>query len=168
MSPRTREVLPGWIALLVVAALARSAGGAIPFVLMRPVEMGLEQGLYSPRVAASVTFALAGVYQLTPLREVCLAKCRSPMTVLSVATAGPAAFRDLRAGALHGAWCLACCWALMAVLALVGQMNVAAMVLLALFIFVEKTTRYGVPAGRVAGLAMLAASVTVAVGALSN
>lgn len=51
----------------------------------------------------------------------------------------------------------------MAVLALVGLMNVAAMVALAVFIFVEKTTRFGVPAGRVAGMVMLVAAVAVLV-----
>lgn len=148
--------------LLLFAAgylLVWSVAGALAFVLIRPVERGLEAGLYSSRAAAATVFALAGLYQLSPLREACLAKCRSPMAVLSVASAGPAAMRDLRAGAIHGAWCLGCCWALMAVLALVGLMNLAAMVILAVFIFVEKTTRYGVPAGRLAGLAFLAASL---------
>ena len=134
------------------------AAGALAFMLMRPIERGLASGIYSARSSAAMIFALAGLYQLSPLREACLARCRSPMTVLSRVTTGPAALRDLRAGALHGAWCLGCCWALMAVLALVGLMNVTAMVAMAVFIFVEKTTRYGVPAGRVAGILMLAAS----------
>ncbi len=134
------------------------AAGALAFVLMRPVERGLASGIYSARTAATTIFALAGIYQLSPLREACLARCRSPMTVLGRVTAGPAALRDLRAGALHGAWCLGCCWALMAVLALVGLMNVAAMATMAVFIFVEKTTRYGIPAGRLAGILMLAAA----------
>jgi predicted metal-binding membrane protein len=108
-----------------------------------------------------VVFALAGLYQLSPLREACLARCTSPMALLGVATSGRAQLRDLRAGTLHGAWCLACCWALMAVLALVGLMNVAAMAVLAVFIFVEKTTRYGVVAGRVAGVLMLVAAGAV-------
>jgi predicted metal-binding membrane protein len=144
--------------------LVWAAAGALAFVLMRPVEQGLANGWYSSRVAATAIFLLAGIYQLSPLREACLAKCRSPMTVLGVVTAGPAALRDLRAGAIHGAWCLACCSALMAVLALVGLMNVAAMVGLAVFIFVEKTTRYGVPAGRIAGVAMLAAAAATITG----
>ena len=147
--------------LLLFAAgylIAWGAAGALAFVLMRPIERGLASGAYSGRTAASTIFALAGLYQLSPLREACLARCRSPMTVLSRVTAGPAALRDLRAGALHGAWCLGCCWALMAVLALVGLMNVVAMAAMAAFIFVEKTTRYGVPAGRIAGVLMLAAA----------
>jgi predicted metal-binding membrane protein len=139
--------------------LVWSVAGLLAFVLMRPIEDGLDAGLYSPRMAAVAVFALAGTYQLSPLREACLAKCRSPLAVLSVATAGPRALRDLRAGALHGAWCLACCWSLMAVLALVGLMNVLAMVGFAVFIFVEKTSRFGVPAGRAAGVLMLLAAV---------
>jgi predicted metal-binding membrane protein len=142
-----------------------AAAGVLAFALMRPVERMLATGMASGRTVAAVVFALAGVYQLSPLREACLAHCTSPMALMGVATSGTARLRDLRAGALHGAWCLACCWALMAVLSLVGLMNVAAMVALAAFIFVEKTTRYGVVAGRVAGILMLvAAGAVLAVG----
>lgn len=135
-----------------------ASAGVAAFALMRPVELGIATGLYSAQSATATVLALAGLYQLSALREACLSKCRSPAAVLGLATAGPAPLRDLRAGALHGAWCLACCWSLMAVLALVGLMNVAAMVALAVFIFAEKTTRFGVPAGRLAGLLMLAAA----------
>lgn len=233
MSPRTREALPGWIALLILAVLAWrrtladaatmsdapgtmgmplapflgmwipmmaammlpaiapvailwsrtiartaapaariarltlfaagylavwSAAGLVAYAVMRPIEDGLDAGLYSSRAAAVAIFSLSGAYQLSPWREACLAKCRSPITVLGVATSGRPLLRDLRAGALHGTWCLACCWALMAVLALVGLMNVPLMVLLAALIFLEKTTPYGVPAGRIAGVLMLVAA----------
>jgi predicted metal-binding membrane protein len=141
--------------------LVWSAAGLVAFGVMRPIEQGLHAGHFTARSTAFAVFALAGVYQLSPLREACLAKCRSPLTILGIATSGPPLLRDIRAGALHGAWCLACCWALMAVLALVGLMNVAAMVVLAVFIFVEKTTRFGVQAGRVAGALMLVASVVL-------
>jgi len=141
-----------------------SAAGVLAFVLMRPIERVLDAGLVSGRTVAAAVFALAGAYQLSPLREACLAHCTSPTALLGVATSGPARLRDLRAGALHGAWCLACCWALMAVLALVGLMNVAAMVVLAVFIFIEKTTRYGVAAGRLAGVLMLVAAGAVLAG----
>lgn len=138
-----------------------SAAGVLAFVLMRPIERALETGLVSGRTVAAVVFALAGLYQLSPLREACLAHCTSPTALLGVATSGPARLRDLRAGMLHGAWCLACCWALMAVLALVGLMNVGAMAVLAVFIFIEKTTRYGVATGRLAGVLMLVAAGAV-------
>jgi predicted metal-binding membrane protein len=164
--PRQAERIRRLLLFATGYLLVWAAAGALAFALIRPIEFGLEAGVYSARTAASGIFGLAGLYQLSPLREACLAHCRSPMTVLGVATAGPAAMRDLRAGAVHGGWCLACCWSLMAVLALVGLMNVAAMVGLAVFIFVEKTTRFGAPAGRVAGVLMIAAAVgTFAIGA---
>ncbi len=158
--PRQMERIARMLMFAGGYLVAWGAGGVLAFVLMRPIERGLASGIYSARTAATTIFALAGIYQLSPLREACLAKCRSPMTVLGRVTAGPGALRDLRAGALHGAWCLGCCWALMAVLALVGLMNVAVMAGMAVFIFVEKTTRYGIPAGRLAGILMLVAAVT--------
>ncbi len=163
--PRSFERVTRLLLFSAGYLVAWGAAGALAFVLMRPIERGLASGIYSARSAAAMIFALAGLYQLSPLREACLARCRSPMTVLGRVTAGPRALRDLRAGALHGAWCLGCCWALMAVLALVGLMNVAAMVAMAVFIFIEKTTRYGVPAGRLAGILMLAASGATLAGA---
>lgn len=157
--------------LLLFAAgylLVWTAAGVLAYGLMRPVELAIETGMFSARTAATSIFAFAGVYQLSPLREACLAKCRSPVAILGKVTAGPRQLRDLRAGALHGAWCLACCWSLMAVLALVGLMNVPAMVALAVFIFLEKATSLGVPAGRLAGLLMLAAALVTLTGAVPN
>jgi predicted metal-binding membrane protein len=142
-----------------------TGAGVLAYAMIRPVEIGADAGLYSRRAAAVTVFVVAGLYQLSPLREACLAKCRSPMTVLGVATAGSALLRDLRAGALHGAWCLACCWSLMAILALLGLMNVTAMVVLAVLVFAEKTSRFGVPAGRLAGLLMLMAAALTAAAA---
>lgn len=79
----------------------------------------------------------AGVYQLTPLKEACLTKCRSPMMFLAER------WRHGRLGALdvgarHGAWCLGCCWALMAALFAVGVMSLGWMALIAAFIAGEK------------------------------
>src|SRR5262249_21183011 len=73
----------------------------------------------------------AGIYQLTPLKDVCLSKCRSPMSFLMTS------WRDGKAGAiqmgvLHGAYCLGCCWLLFVILLPLGVMNVAAMVVIAL------------------------------------
>ena len=75
----------------------------------------------------------AAVYQVTPLKQACLVKCRSPMMFLAER------WRDGRAGALelgvrHGAWCLGCCWALMAALFAVGVMSLGWMALIAAFI----------------------------------
>jgi predicted metal-binding membrane protein len=87
-------------------------------------------------VTAGVIVA-AALYQVTPLKEVCLVKCRSPMMFLAER------WRHGRAGALelgarHGAWCLGCCWALMAGLFAVGVMSLGWMALIAAFIAAEK------------------------------
>ncbi|WP_257002353.1 DUF2182 domain-containing protein [Streptomyces sp. WZ.A104] len=89
-------------------------------------------------------FLLAGVHQLSPLKNVCLSHCRSPMGQL-VRYAGyrSGAARDLRVGVHHGLYCVGCCWGLMIVLIPLGTMNIAAMAALAVVIFVEKLWRLG-------------------------
>jgi predicted metal-binding membrane protein len=89
------------------------------------------------RWIAGVTLLAAAVYELTPLKDVCLGKCRSPLGFLL------GAWRDgrrgaLRMGAAHGAWCVGCCWALMASLFALGVMSIAWMALVAGLIAAEK------------------------------
>ena len=71
-------------------------------------------------VLAVAIFAACGVYQLTPLKDRCLARCRSPLGFLLKLGAYRGRTRDLRAGLYHGAFCLARCWALMALLVAFG------------------------------------------------
>jgi predicted metal-binding membrane protein len=90
------------------------------------------------RWAAGITLLVAAVYELTPLKDVCLGKCRSPLGFLLTS------WREGRRGAVemgarHGAWCLGCCWALMASLFALGVMSVAWMALVAGMIALEKT-----------------------------
>jgi predicted metal-binding membrane protein len=80
----------------------------------------------------------AAVYELTPLKNVCLSKCRSPIGFLLGAwRAGLGG--ALGMGARHGTWCIGCCWALMASLFALGVMSIAWMALVAALIAVEKT-----------------------------
>jgi predicted metal-binding membrane protein len=86
---------------------------------------------------AGATLIVAAVYELTPLKDVCLGKCRSPLGFLL------GAWRDGLSGALemgmrHGAWCVGCCWALMASLFALGVMSLAWMAFVAGVIAVEK------------------------------
>ena len=106
--------------------------------------------------AASVLIA-AAVYELTPLKEVCLSKCRSPLGFLL------GHWRDGRRGALelgarHAFWCLGCCWALMAGLFALGVMSVWWMAVVAAVIALEKTLPWKrlVTAGTAALLVALA------------
>jgi predicted metal-binding membrane protein len=87
---------------------------------------------------AAATLVLAAVYEVTPLKNVCLAKCRSPLgSLLGSWRAGPTG--ALRMGMRNGAWCVGCCWALMASLFALGVMSVTWMALVAVIIAVEKT-----------------------------
>jgi predicted metal-binding membrane protein len=89
------------------------------------------------RSIAGGTLIVAALYELTPLKDVCLGKCRSPLGFLL------GAWRDGRAGAVemgakNGAWCVGCCWALMASLFALGVMSIPWMAFVAALIAVEK------------------------------
>lgn len=97
---------------------------------------------------------LAGLWQLTPLKAVCLRHCRSPLAFL---TGGwrPGLTGALRMGLGHGAYCLGCCWFLMGLLFFGGVMNLYWIVGLAVFVLLEKTVPYGHWLGRAAGLGLI-------------
>jgi predicted metal-binding membrane protein len=89
-----------------------------------------------PYLAGGIIVA-AALYQLTPLKDVCLRKCRSPLGFLLTAWR-PGRLGALRMGLEHGAWCVGCCWALMAALFALGVMSVGWMVFIAALIAIEK------------------------------
>jgi predicted metal-binding membrane protein len=93
---------------------------------------------HAGRPLAGTTLLVAAVYELTPLKNVCLGKCRSPLGFLL------GSWREgwrggLRMGAINGAWCVGCCWALMASLFALGVMSITWMAVVAGLIAVEKT-----------------------------
>jgi predicted metal-binding membrane protein len=110
-------------------------------------------------IMAVAVFALCGIYQLSSLKDRCLAHCRSPLGLLLHYGSYRGRLRDLRVGAHHGGYCLGCCWALMVVLVAVGVMNVAAMVGLAAVVLIEKVSPRGPAVSRLAGAAALALAV---------
>lgn len=90
------------------------------------------------RWGAAATLIIAAAYELTPLKDVCLGKCRSPLGLLL------GSWRDglsgaLRMGVKNGAWCVGCCWALMAAFFALGIMSVVWMAIVAGLIAIEKT-----------------------------
>jgi predicted metal-binding membrane protein len=110
-------------------------------------------------IMAVAVFAVCGIYQLSNLKDRCLAHCRSPLGLLLHYGSYRGRLRDLRVGAHHGGYCLGCCWALMVILIAVGVMNVAAMVGLAAVVLTEKLSPGGLAIGRLAGAAALALAV---------
>jgi predicted metal-binding membrane protein len=115
----------GVVAYLIALATTQVAHGALAW----------DNG---GRAIAGVTLLVAAGYELTPLKNVCLGKCRSPLGTLlgSWRTGWAGAFRM---GLGNGAWCVGCCWALMASLFALGVMSVTWMAVVAGLIAIEKT-----------------------------
>ncbi len=105
---------------------------------------------------------ISGLYQLTPLKNICLTHCRSPLHFIMHK------WREGYSGSLimgidHGAYCLGCCWGLMIVLFVVGIMNMSWMGILTLIIFVEKTGKHGVLISRFVGVSLIILGVVIIV-----
>ena len=110
---------------------------------------------------AVVIFAACGIYQLTPLKDRCLALCRSPLGFAMRYRHVRGRTRDFRVGLRHGLFCLGCCWALMGLLLAFGLMNVTAMAVLAIIVVAEREWRHGPALARVVGILVLGLAVVV-------
>jgi predicted metal-binding membrane protein len=129
--------LVAWLGVGVVAFAVATAAGRVSGDLLAWDRAG--------RWLAGATLGVAAVYELTPLKDVCLGKCRSPLGFL-VGSWRSGRSGALQMGATHGAWCVGCCWALMASLFALGVMSVVWMAVVAGLIAFEKL----IPARRVA------------------
>lgn len=107
------------------------------------------------RWLSSAVLVAAGLYQLSPLKGVCLSHCRAPATFLARHWR-PRASGAFRLGALHGAYCAGCCWLLMALLFVGGVMNVVWIAALSVLVLLEKLHPAGRWLGRAAGVALVA------------
>jgi predicted metal-binding membrane protein len=140
--------LVSWAGFGLVAFLAIAGGASVS-----------ESAPGAARWIGAAILLAAGLYQLTPLKQACLARCRAPFGLfLTYSAFGPRA-RDLRVGMHHGAYCVACCWGLMIVLVALGMSNLVAMAALAAAVAVEKSWRRGPGFARVLGLAFVALAV---------
>jgi predicted metal-binding membrane protein len=138
-----------------------TAAGILAFALAAaaaPVTGGALAWDRAGRWLAGGTLLVAAVYELTPLKDLCLGKCRSPLGFLLGSWRG-GRWGGLRMGARHGAWCVGCCWALMASLFALGIMSVVWMALVAALIAIEKT----LPWHRVAAYTVTGLLVALAV-----
>jgi predicted metal-binding membrane protein len=109
---------------------------------------------------AGGTLIVAAVYEVTPLKDVCLSHCRSPLGFL-VGHWRNGLAGALEMGARHGAWCVGCCWALMASLFALGVMSVAWMAFVAALIALEKTLPWGRPVTYATALVLLVLGIVV-------
>jgi predicted metal-binding membrane protein len=116
-------------------------------------------------LALGGTLIIAGLYQFTPLKRLCLRHCRSPLAFMALH------WREGRGGAFrmgiqHGLYCLGCCWALFGILVAAGVMNLAWMLLLTLLVFAEKVLPLGRRLSPIIGLALVVVGSAVAGGAV--
>jgi predicted metal-binding membrane protein len=151
--------LLAWASIGVLSFAIAAAGGR--------VADGVFDWHRAGRWLAAATLVGAAVYEVTPLKNVCLGKCRSPLGFLL------GAWRDGPQGGLvmgirHGAWCIGCCWALMASLFALGVMSLAWSALIAALIAFEKLipSRRLATSGTAALLLALGVLVAVAPGAI--
>jgi predicted metal-binding membrane protein len=144
--------LLSWI-LFSLAATAAQAG------LERAVGLTPMMTVASGRIGAGVLMA-AGLYQWTPIKDSCLAGCRTPLAFIQQRGGFQAgAARSLRLGLDHGLYCIGCCWALMALLFVGGVMNLAWIAAIALVVLAEKVGPRGRLIARLAGVGLVASGV---------
>lgn len=142
-----------------------AAGYLLAWGVFSLIASGLQWGLESLRLLSPMLetthrwlgagiLVAAGLWQLTPLKARCLSHCRSPLGFLAQHwRAGPAG--ALRMGLEHGAYCIGCCWFLMALLFFGGVMNLYWIVGLSVFVLVEKTVPQGHWVARAVGIGLL-------------
>ena len=140
-----------WMATGVLAYLAAWLGDSLAADSMWFTDNGMRIG--------GAVLIIAGLYQFSPLKLSCLGKCRTPMSFIL------SSWRDgtkgaIRMGVEHAVYCFGCCWLLFLILFPLGMMNIAALALITLLIFAEKTLAIG-PA-----LARSVAVLLIAYGAL--
>lgn len=112
------------------------------------------------RFATGAVLLLAGAYQLSAVKAACLRACRTPIDFLLTHWYG-GSLGQLRLGVEHGAYCLGCCWALMAVFVLAGAMGLTWAIAIAVAVFVEKVVRHGAWFGRGVGVVLIVMAAAV-------
>lgn len=142
------------------AALAAAAQGALQATAMLS-PMGSSM---SPYLAGGLLL-VAGVFQWTPLKQACLDRCRTPVGFL-MAEWRPGPGGALKMGLRHGAYCAGCCWALMALMFVLGVMNLLWMAALAAFMLIEKVVPAGHRVDQAAGALLVLWGALVVAGAL--
>jgi len=146
-----------WGGFSLAAALAQ--WGLHEAALLSPAMMTTSSWL------AGGVLIVAGVYQWTPLKQQCLSHCRSPFDfVVTHWQSGMSG--ALSMGLHHGAYCVGCCWALMALLFVMGVMNLLGVAVLALLVLVEKATPAGALISRLVGIGLVVAGIVTIVRAL--
>lgn len=158
--PATASFLAGYLAVWLAFSLLATGLQ----LLLERLDL-LSQMLMSSRSRwlSSAILVAAGIYQISPLKESCLRRCRNPAQFLSQHY-HPGQLGALRMGLLHGAYCVGCCWLLMALLLVGGVMNLAWIALLTLMVAAEKLLPFGRAVALASGVACMAWGAALALG----
>jgi predicted metal-binding membrane protein len=143
-------LLVGYFAVWAAfGAVAYALGIAVTGAVMRSVSLSR-----AVPIATGLVLAVAGVYQLTGWKQSCLSHCRSPLEIFAHHPIRGAA-DSLMFGIHHGAYCAACCWALMAIQLALGIMSLPLMAAVALVIYLEKCWKHGETLAAAVGIAAI-------------
>jgi predicted metal-binding membrane protein len=160
---RNRPYVPTWIFTSTYFAVWTLYGLAAYAVYrgVRALDLEFLNWNRGGPYVVGVLLTIAGAYELTPLKSVCLRHCRSPMHFVL------GGWRDgivgaIRMGAEHGAYCVGCCWGLMLVLFALGVMSILWMTIVAALIFAQKLLPRGETLARVFAVAFVAAGIWIA------
>jgi len=137
--------------------------GVIPlvgFLAFRNLSADAADSRWLPSVAGAILI-VAGAYQFTGWKATCMKACRSPLSFLMTHDFGKGSRSAFRAGVSHGAYCLGCCWALMAVLVVVGLMNLVWMAAIAVVFLAEKNWRHAIGLTRIVGAGLFVLGIAV-------
>jgi predicted metal-binding membrane protein len=162
--PATASFLGGYLAVWGLFSLLAAAlqGLCERFGLLAPMTMASTSRWLSAALLVAV-----GLYQLSPLKNLCLRHCRNPAQWLS-AHYRPGPLGALRMGLLHGAYCAGCCWLLMLLLFAGGVMNLGWIAAITLIVAAEKLLPFGKSVALTAGAVCLAWGLLLAFHAWSQ
>jgi predicted metal-binding membrane protein len=159
---QSQAFVPTWV-FVSAYLLVWSLCGILAYPLAMGIEKLAAQSMWlmenGTRIAGVILLA-AGLYQLSPLKNICLSKCRTPLQfILSSWHDGYGG--AFRMGLEHGAFCLGCCWLLFVILFPLGIMNIAVMALVTALIFAEKALSIGRQISKLAGVGLIVYGVLV-------
>jgi len=148
----------GYMLVWTLAGIVAYAGAAAAEAAAARMAMPTET---AARIGGAVLIA-AGLYQVTPLKDLCLSKCRTPIGFIMTSW-HDGVTGALRMGLAHGGYCLGCCWLLFVILFPLGIMNIAAMAAITLLVFTEKTLPWGRRTARLVAVALVVYGAVVLV-----
>ncbi len=149
--PQVGAFVAGYLSIWLVFSIAATL---VHYLLERLGAMSAMTMALGSRPPAGGLLIAAGLYQLSPLKQTCLSHCRSPAAFIS-RHGKPGWSGAVRLGMIHGAFCVGCCWLLMAILFVGGVMNLAWIAALTLLVLAEKLFPAGPWVSRGTGLILI-------------